>query len=274
MTFLLAVRPNVCILYWGVSFLNRGLHRYGTSRKNPLLLFFIALAPIPVSGAGILEYRMLVDGSDAPLQYLSPGTHTLTVEGRVTDNELAPGIHGGIFQYSFSLDDATRSLSFAESTKVYGGITTSTWDSTANSNFNTHFQGIQHIHDDDPDHGNHNYQGFEVIAETGAFSHGRFNTAHSEVGANVFSFLTSGEFEFDGSSTILTLGSPIEDNVVFGWKTNGSLGLVYPFGVIGDSVSLHNYDDLFASATENSPEPCTALLGALASVGVLMLRSR
>lgn len=218
--------------------------------------FFFLLGSLSFSARAsysdaILEYRILIDDVVVgPTHKLSPGEHKLTIEGRVTNNEIAPGIDGGILQAAFNIYDSGDAIDFAEKSVSYSsGIG---WDSAPNPIFGVHFPGVLYT----------SWSHADVLAETAAIDVSDFNTLYDAIGVDRFDLILSGNFFYDGSETTLFVDAlQPEDgwNLVFeiedysgGYQVvNGAL----PAVIVSDEVQL----------TVN-PEPSTAILALAASV--------
>jgi hypothetical protein len=202
-------------------------------RAVTALIVLIATHASAAPGA-VVEYRMLIDGVQAASHILTPGTHQLTVEGRVTDNVIAPGVHGGFLLYSFHLDELGpgTSLTFAQTTfTTGGGLSYAAWNSTAHPAFQ-HFNGIL---GDLARPGTSEF-GIEVFEETGALPPQAWDTNFA-IGAESFTALVTGAFDFNGTATVLELRSFVNVNSVVTLQ-QGILRGAYPASVVGDLAQI------------------------------------
>lgn len=194
--------------------------------RTALLLTSLGLLPHAAVGA-VIEYRMLIDGEHSEKHFLSPGRHTLEVQGRVTENELAPGVPGGFIQASFDLLKSNNSAKFIVNGSCFF-CPYPIWDSAAHLAFQNHLAGAIATNGD-------------IVQETGSILPIHWNTRFGEVGADEFSFIASGPFDYDGGSTSITLSSIPEVNLVAS-LSGGNVGPRIPNdpgdAVIGDSVLL------------------------------------
>lgn len=183
-------------------------------------LVLIAIAASSVSSlAADVEYQIYINGVRAATHQLSPGWHTLTVRGKVTDNEIVPGIDGGFLQSAVDCSDSADAVLWEE----LG--TTGTWDSTANAAFDSHFRGT--LIDSDT----------AFIDDTGFINPGDWNTDYAAVGANIFDVIVSGDFYWNGDTTTLTLSVSVNE-ILVATLNGANIGAKFPDSAIGDSTVL------------------------------------
>jgi hypothetical protein len=153
------------------------------------------------ASAATYEYRMSIAGDYSAVQILAPGVYPLLVEARVTDNDLAPGFPGGLFQSSFDLltssPGADTNVKWTEGVGFIGAPN-GKWLSTDNPAFPTQFQGT--LADVKTD----------VIQETSSIPPGNYNAQFADVGAGVWSTIVTGTFSYlwnDLQPTLISLNS-------------------------------------------------------------------
>lgn len=195
-------------------------------------------------GAPELAYRMAIDGDYREVQpYLSPGTHTLTVEAIVTGNPVA-GVNGGLIQSSFDLSTNNGGFTFVDNTGGFLGAPNKTWDSSPLINpFDVHFQGSTALGG-----------GPTVEEETHAINPANFNDRFQDVGANAYSIVAQGDFVYAGGPhpDSLNLTSSININLVSAFNGGNQIVTQYPDFVSGMTIT-------FADIAES---PSTLNIGA------------
>jgi len=211
-------------------------------------LLIAVTAVASTASASVLDYKILINGAEAPLHMIPAGTHTIRIEARVTENDLAPDTPGGLLQSAFNLVDSANVTLWEDIAGGFIGGSDGNWDSTANAAFDSHFQGV--LQD----------TGTDVIAETGAIAPGDFTTQFADIGAGVFSLITEGNFDWDGTPTTIDLlvANPTGGDVVVA-GLNGSAVV----GTIPDTVNG-------ATTMLGIPEPCSMILGG---IGLLVASS-
>lgn len=218
----------------------------------PILVSLCAVETSSGTRAATVDFRMLVDGIPVHFPgYLQLGTHTLTVEGRVINNDVVPGTPGGFIQASFDLKSSSSAITWAEGTGFLGNPN-GNWASTANPAFVYHNSGVLF-----------NSKTW-VIAETSGMPPANWDTQFNAVGAGVFSLLASGIFTYHGggSANVLTLTAfPQTQSVA---TLNGSaIGGKTPDLVNGESVRFLL-----------DPEPASMTLAGLGTISMLVSRRR
>lgn len=147
----------------------------------------LAIAASPAF-CSTVTYNLFVDGEDEPTSPLSVGTHTLSVEAIVTDNDLTgDGLYGGLLQSLFDLR-ASSSIQFQDLEGGLFGGSDGNWDSTGNVAFPTYLPG-------ELENG-----GSDATGVVGLFTSSQWGTHFADVGANVFSTIARGDFFYDGNS--------------------------------------------------------------------------
>jgi hypothetical protein len=178
----------------------------------------IALFALRANAADV-EYEIYVNGVRSATHVISAGWHTLSVKGRVTNNEIVSGVDGGFIQSAFDCADSADAVVWDEAG------TSGTWNSTANAAFDSHFPGT--LVDSDT----------EFIDETGFISPGDWNTDYDAVGAATFDFIASGDFYWNGETTTLEL-SAITEEILVATLNGANIGAKFPDSVSGDSTVL------------------------------------
>jgi len=217
-----------------------------------LALVCVSVAATGASGA-IVSYNLFIDGDDSPVQMLPAGTYNLVVQAIVTDNDLAPNTPGGLLQSAIDLTDANNAIQWTDAAGGFIGGPDGNWDSTANAAFDSHFQGV--LQDG----------GTDAIAETGAIAPGDFTGQFNDIGANVWSLITQGTFNYDGSETVLDLvvANPGGGDIVVA-ALSGSV-------VVGSIPDEVNFDSIQLTLI---PEPASLALFGVAMIGIVASRRR
>ena len=215
----------------------------------------LCLALASTANAATVSYELLVNGSPADFQNPAPGTQTLEVQVIVTDNDLTGGgVHGGLLQSAFDLsNDVPGAVQWTDTTGGFIGGPNGLWDSTANSDFDSHFQGTLAG------------LGTQVIAETGAIAPGDFTAQFGDIGANVLTTVTIGDFVWDGTPTTISLdvANPFGGDLVVAALSGASIVGAVPDAVNNDTITL------------GVPEPGTFVLAGLAGLmGFVSTRRR
>jgi hypothetical protein len=214
-----------------------------------MLMLLCFLTAGTQASAATIEFRILIDGVHGSAHIISPGVHQLTVEGRVTGNEIVPGVWGGFIQTSFSAMDSANAVIWDES-PGFVGAPSGKWDSSVNADLTQHFPGSLTNAKSD------------FLEDTAAMSPADWNEKFGAVGANVFSFISTGKFFWNGTTTTLSTQTSPNINLVATLK-GSNIGAINPQVSFGDSTILQ------------TPEPTAALLSIYA-VGfqVLLMRQR
>jgi len=224
--------------------------------KSFTTCFFALLCGAFLAGAApaaTVNFKMFVDGDDSTFNVIAPGRHTLRVDVLVTDNDLSPGVPGGLLQYAFDLSDMFDSVTWEDVCCSFIGGPDGLWDSTANAAFDSHFQGT--VHDG----------GTDVLAETGSIAPGDYTAQFGDIGAGVWSTIATGAFTYNGVFSHLNLDVANTfgvDIVVAGLEGNSVVGRI-PDRVHGDVI----YFGI-------CPEPGSLLLAAIGIAFVLGSRGR
>jgi hypothetical protein len=164
---------------------------------------------------------MRIDGAYAAAHALSPGVHTLSVEGRVCGAELTPGFAAGFLLSSFGLDDLGGGVEWSARGTENLGV----WNSTANPAFSSQFAGVR-----SNDHRS-------IIDDTLFHLPGDWDAKFAAVGAGEFSFLASGQFTWDGTATTLRLTAR-RDSQSIAALADGLLRGRLPDSAVGDATHL------------------------------------
>ena len=177
----------------------------------------------------VLDYKILINGTEAASHSLAAGTHAIEIQAQVSNNDLTGGgVHGGLLQSAFDLTDTAGAIQWEDIAGGFIGGSNGLWDSTANAAFDSHFQGT--LADG----------GTDVIAETGAIAPGDFTTQFGDIGANVFSFIASGNFTWDGNDTTidLTIDNPFGGDIIVAALNGSAIVGGVPTTVNGASTML------------------------------------
>lgn len=219
-------------------------------RKLIVPLFAVALYFVANGAtAATLNYRLLIDGTEASMHVLGAGTYGLEVQAMVTENDVA-GNPGGLLQSAFNLSDSAGAIVWTDTQGGFLGGPDGLWDSTAPAVFTSHFQGTL-VND-----------GKEIVAETGAIAPGSFTAQFNAVGAGVWSTVAEGTFDYNGSMTTLELSLAPADVLVAGLNTAGT-------GIAGRNPEVV----MGASTVLGIPEPTSLVLSSIC-LGALALRRR
>lgn len=179
--------------------------------------------------APVVDYKILINGVESPTHSLAAGTHSIEIQARVTNNDLTGGgVFGGLLQSAFNLDDSADAITWDDTEGGFLGGPDGLWDSTANGAFDSHFQGTLQETDT------------FVLAETGAIAPGDFTSQFGDIGANVFSFIASGDFDWDGTNTTLDLSiaDPFGGDILVAQVNGSAIGGGTPDEVNGASTML------------------------------------
>ena len=214
--------------------------------------------------ASVMSYRMTIDGNTGEdpnaHSFLSVGTHTLLVEAIVTDNALVvplPGspFDGGILQTSFSLNTDHDGFTFVDLVGggVFGGAPDALWDSadTTPAPFDTQFKGQTDLGG-----------GPTIFEETSTISPGNYNAKFQNAGANVWTVVAQGDFEYAGGTHPLHLDllTALKDVSVADFDGAGIIA-VAP-------------DTLNAASIWFIPEPGSLVLASMGLIGIVVGRRR
>lgn len=220
------------------------------SKALSFIVCAVAALAVGVANAATMEYRMLINGTQADSHVLVAGsTNTLAIEGRVLDNILTGTTNGGIFQAAVNIDAATDGvLEFVQEEGFLGG--TGNWESTFNPDLTTALKGVL------------NGNGYSVFAQTGAVNPGSYAQKATAVGATDWSSLFSGQFKYLGGLTVLNLTAIPSENLVASFS--GSLGARNPeaVNVVGNGTVI------------GVPEPATFAMAGLGAIGMLAASRR
>jgi hypothetical protein len=209
------------------------------------LAALLILVAAPVSAA-TLEYRLLVNGVEAPVHNVTPGTyHTLTVEARVTDNPIVPGTPGGLLASDFDLVVAdTQGAIIWEEGGFLGGLNGS-WKALTNVYFGDGRAEFT------PSKINVRFQ--TSIPEED------WNVDHGAIAANKFAFIVSGKFKWNARPTSLTLVPRSEGNLV---------AILSGINVGGKTPEIL----LGASTIIGAPEPGGIVMAAISGLSLVVVR--
>ncbi|WP_428304006.1 hypothetical protein [Lacipirellula sp.] len=192
-------------------------------RRTRLAYFAIACLAVAFAGgtaiAADVEYQIFINGVRAATHQLSPGWHTITIKGKVSNNVIVTGIDGGFLQSAVNLSDTNDEVLWEEAG------TSGTWDSTANASFDGHFPGT--LVDGDT----------EFIAETAYVTPGNWNTKYDAIGADVFDIVATGDFYWSGEESTIDLDA-YTDEIGVATLKGSNIGFKMPDSVTGDSTSL------------------------------------
>jgi len=210
------------------------------------------LVAASANAASIVDYRILIDGAvpASPLTLAAGSTHTLTIEGRVSGNDVVPGAAGGFIQASFNANDSANAVTWTEGVGFLGNPN-GNWASSANPAFVNHNSAV--LADGKSD----------AIAETGSIPPSNWDTQFNAVGAGVFNMVAQGGFKFGGATTTLFVTSTNAVNSI-ATLVGSAIGGRPPDQTNGASVVLQSI----------VPEPATVALGAFGLVGLATLRRR
>lgn len=185
----------------------------------------------------VVNYEIRL-GDINPLEILIGGDYDIELWAKVTDNELAPGVHGGLLRYSVDIGpDRAGSMEFLDGSTRLGR-----WDSRAAKPgvFRITSQGVL----DD--------QG-RVVGESGAVPPENYDASFASVAANEWTLLATGPASIEYwtfVSRIDVFADPSEQ-WVYGSLGGGAFGAVPATRVVS-----------FFAGELLIPEPSTATLGA------------
>lgn len=212
------------------------------------LALSVALVGSAVSAATV-EYRILINDSQGTEFNPAPGPVKVTVQGRVTENEVVPGTPGGFIQASFNLEDSENALTWEQGTGFLGNPN-GLWKSTQNAAFGNHNAGA--LTDSFSN----------VVQETSSVLPASWDTQFGAVGANVWSDIAWGNATWNGVLTTLSVTSSNDVNLV-AFLNNGAVGGRAPDASLGGSVQLGVI-----------PEPATFAMAGMGLIGLIAASRR
>lgn len=202
------------------------------------------------ANASIVNYQLAVDGVVADTYMLPAGTYMLEISAMVSDNDLMPGTPGGLFQSAINLQETGTSIAPEEAQGLFGPL--GTWESSKDPAFTTFFKGELDT------------AGYDVFAQTGAVGASDYGTQYGAVGANVWTKVFWGNFDYDGGDTVLTLSGAVNEHLVAGVQ-GAAVGAALPTEVAGTSITFGGV----------IPEPSTFAILGIALIGLgAFLRKR
>ncbi|MCH7753255.1 MAG: PEP-CTERM sorting domain-containing protein, partial [Planctomycetes bacterium] len=170
----------------------------------------------------------------------------------VIDNAITANTPGGVLQSSFSLSTDNDGFTF---TDIIGGFPSGPdgqWDSTDFlPPFDTHFKGQTDLGG-----------GPTIFEETSAISPGNYNAKFQNAGANVWTVVAQGDFEYAGGTHPLHLDllTALKDVSVADFDGAGIIA-VAP-------------DTLNAASIWFIPEPGSLVLASMGLIGIVVGRRR
>jgi hypothetical protein len=196
--------------------------------------------------AATVEYKLLINGVDAPDHVLVPGaSYSLSVQARVTDNLLTQNIDGGLFQSAFHLGALPDVLNFTKTT-AYSYAPLGAWAGQFNADFNMAMPGML------------DGKGYSVFEHTAAVTPDRYVEKVS-MGANIFTTVFEGSFQYNGGATDLALRGSIDSHAVAGLRNN-ELRSVFPDAVLGANLRIASDQSCFDNWTTSLVLPPASTL--------------